>query len=237
MIKKKDLLKNLNKYSDKQIADAVRSGIVSLYELGSNTNGAFTPLLKREVKAILEESTSESETTTTVDKANTFATPPPPLSLNKEEVTQESTQSNDIDSFDIFDMEEEVGNMEEDIYNEESNDNVIPQISKPGMFSSPFSFNGRIRRTEYGLSMGIIFVINIFLNIIIADATYSDSDELLIFYSILLIPLIWFNLAQGAKRCHDLGNSGWYQLIPLYFFWLLLDEGEFMQNEFGNSPK
>lgn len=232
MIKKKDLLKNLNKYSDKQIADAVRSGIVSLYELGSNTNGAFTPLVKREVKAILEDSTSESETTTTVDKANIFDTPPAPLSLNKEEVTKENTQSNDIDSFDIFDMEEDT-----DYVDEESNDSIIPQISKPGMFSSPFSFNGRIRRTEYGLSMGIIVVINIFLNIIIADATYSGSDELLIFYFILLIPLIWFNLAQGAKRCHDLGNSGWYQLIPLYFFWLLLDEGKFMQNEYGNSPK
>lgn len=232
MIKKKDLLKNLNKYSDKQIADAVRSGIVSLYELGSNTNGAFTPLVKREVKAILEDSTSESETTTKVDKANIFDTPPAPLSLNKEEVTKENTQSNDIDSFDIFDMEEDT-----DYVDEESNDSIIPQISKPGMFSSPFSFNGRIRRTEYGLSMGIIVVINIFLNIIIADATYSGSDELQIFYFILLIPLIWFNLAQGAKRCHDLGNSGWYQLIPLYFFWLLLDEGKFMQNEYGNSPK
>lgn len=34
---------------------------------------------------------------------------------------------------------------------------------KPGMFRNPFSFSGRIRRTEYGLSMIICFVINLFM--------------------------------------------------------------------------
>ena len=39
---------------------------------------------------------------------------------------------------------------------------------------------------------------------------------------IFLIPAYWFFFAQGAKRCHDRGNSGWYILIPLYWIWLMI---------------
>jgi uncharacterized membrane protein YhaH (DUF805 family) len=48
---------------------------------------------------------------------------------------------------------------------------------------------------------------------------------------------IWFFLAQGAKRCHDRGNSGWYLLIPFYFLWMLFADGEIGQNDFGPNPK
>ena len=96
------------------------------------------------------------------------------------------------------------------------------------MFSAPFSFNGRIRRTEYGIS----FIIYIF--------TYISIGTIAITYNILLIafiPLLWFLWAQGAKRCHDRGNSGWYQLIPFYVFWMLFAEGDNTKNQYGNSPK
>ena len=36
-------------------------------------------------------------------------------------------------------------------------------------------------------------------------------------YSLIFIPLFWFKLAQSTKRCHDLGESGWMQIIPFYF--------------------
>ena len=96
------------------------------------------------------------------------------------------------------------------------------------MFSAPFSFVGRIRRTEYGIS----FIIYIFSYALIAAIAKSSS----IFF-IAFIPLLWFLWAQGAKRCHDRGNSGWYQLIPFYVFWLLFAEGDNFDNEYGNSPK
>ena len=96
------------------------------------------------------------------------------------------------------------------------------------MFSAPFSFDGRIRRTEYGIS----FIIYIFSYALIAAIAKSSS----IFF-IAFIPLLWFLWAQGAKRCHDRGNSGWYQLIPFYVFWLLFAEGDNFDNEYGNSPK
>ena len=48
MVSKKEILKNITNYSPEEIADAVRAGVVSMYELGKDTEGAFTPYLKRE---------------------------------------------------------------------------------------------------------------------------------------------------------------------------------------------
>lgn len=110
--------------------------------------------------------------------------------------------------------------------------------NKPSMFRNPFSFSGRIRRTEYGLSMIICFVINLFMQGIVGVAAESDAaSALLILYLIMLVPYFWFIWAQGAKRCHDRGNSGWFQIIPFYGLWMLFAEGETGTNEYGNSPK
>ena len=74
------------------------------------------------------------------------------------------------------------------------------------MFKSPFSFNGRIRRLEFGLSI-LIYYAYLFLSMGLAI-----GEE----FFVVMIPAYWFILAQGSKRCHDRGNSGWYQLIPFY---------------------
>jgi uncharacterized membrane protein YhaH (DUF805 family) len=96
------------------------------------------------------------------------------------------------------------------------------------MFASPFSFDGRIRRTEYGISFIIYAIIYAFvLQLSLGSA----------FQGIIFILLIWFMLAQGAKRCHDRNNSGWYQIIPFYFFWMIFAEGDKFTNNYGESPK
>ena len=100
------------------------------------------------------------------------------------------------------------------------------------MFKNPFSFDGRIRRTEYGLSL-IIYVLGAFVVGLIIGFTGMPSA---IMY-LLLIPLYWFMLAQGAKRCHDLGNNGWWQIIPFYGFWLLFADGDKLENNYGVNPK
>jgi uncharacterized membrane protein YhaH (DUF805 family) len=105
-----------------------------------------------------------------------------------------------------------------------SNDISFPQK----MFNAPFSFNGRIRRTEYGIS----FIIYICAYVIITAVAKSFSILFVAF-----IPLVWFLWAQGAKRCHDRGNTGWYQIIPFYVFWMLFAEGDNKSNEYGKSPK
>ncbi len=100
------------------------------------------------------------------------------------------------------------------------------------MFENAFSFEGRIRRTEYGISVIIYAVIAVIINLVISE---SNGDMGII--GLAYIPLLWFLWAQAAKRCHDVGNSGWWQLIPLYGLWLLFQEGEHGQNQYGNNPK
>ena len=106
------------------------------------------------------------------------------------------------------------------------------------MFKAPFSFNGRIRRTEYGVSVIIyIIVISLLWVMIMAAAAGQGSPGLTIILMITMLPLYYFMLAQGAKRCHDRGNSGWYQLIPFYGFWMMFADGEPGANRFGQNPK
>jgi uncharacterized membrane protein YhaH (DUF805 family) len=96
------------------------------------------------------------------------------------------------------------------------------------MFEAPFSFEGRIRRTEFGISIIIYYA---------AAMLMAFLMEMTPFFLVLYIPIIWFVWAQAAKRCHDRGNSGWYQLIPFYIFWLLFADGEPGVNEYGENPK
>ena len=81
---------------------------------------------------------------------------------------------------------------------------------------------------EYGISLFISGFANT-LVLAMVDA--------LPIVSLALIPIIWFFLAQGAKRCHDRGNSGWFQLIPYYVFWMVFADSEPGSNQYGSSPK
>jgi uncharacterized membrane protein YhaH (DUF805 family) len=101
------------------------------------------------------------------------------------------------------------------------------------MFKNPFSFEGRIRRLEYGLT----FIIYIVLYII--TMALSESAEGLgpVIALVILIPMIWFVWAQGAKRCHDIDRSGWYQIIPFYFLFLVFEDGKPGRNSYGANPK
>ena len=63
------------------------------------------------------------------------------------------------------------------------------------------------------------------------------SEAYAVIYLLSLFPMIWILYAQGAKRCHDRGNSGWFQIIPFYVFWMIFAEGESNTNQYGESPK
>jgi uncharacterized membrane protein YhaH (DUF805 family) len=99
------------------------------------------------------------------------------------------------------------------------------------MFKNPFSFKGRIHRAEYGLTI-LLYSISVLSIIILALETHFTA-----FFCFLLVPLIWFFWAQSAKRCHDLGKSGWWQILPFYFFILLLVDGQSHTNQYGYDPK
>lgn len=106
------------------------------------------------------------------------------------------------------------------------------------MFKKPFSSEGRIRRMEYGISYIFYILMAIMINIIIELLEKDSSNQIATFMALsIYIPLLWFFFAQGAKRCHDLGNSGWYQIIPFYFLWMVFSDGQKGRNEYGENPK
>ncbi|MBJ6368034.1 DUF805 domain-containing protein [Snuella sedimenti] len=100
------------------------------------------------------------------------------------------------------------------------------------MFKNPFSFNGRIRRLEFALTYLFYFTL-----LFVVSLLYSDSDDYSAVYALIIFLSYWILLAQGSKRCHDLGNSGFYQLIPFYIFIMLFQDGNEKTNQYGISPK
>ena len=96
------------------------------------------------------------------------------------------------------------------------------------MFKSPYSFKGRIRRTEFGLTLLIQIIYYIIISTVIfghyADQVVPVMSDLLIFL-VALCPVLLLTVAQAAKRCHDTGLSGWFQLIPGFYLYLLIKAG------------
>jgi len=224
MATKKELLKNLRSYTPEEIAGAVKDGTVTLYELAKESEGAFTPLLRKQVKEILDRptplQTTEQETVSEPEVSTL-----PPISEAEEPAVLDSIQ---IDTEEIPVVQESQPIVQETIVDTDVIDNK-------GMFKKPFSFTGRIRRLEYGISFIIYFVWYMFIDVAGKSPNLSQGAAIIILISI--IPMLWFLWAQNCKRCHDRGNSGWYQLIPFYFFVLLFGDGEPGENEYGTNPK
>jgi len=107
--------------------------------------------------------------------------------------------------------------------------------ARQAMFSAPFSFSGRIRRLEFGLSLIIAMVINSL------SFLFVEDPESIGFISIIIsMATLAFVLAQGAKRCHDFNFSGWgalLMLIPLVSIIYIFIPGTIGPNQYGEDPK
>jgi len=97
---------------------------------------------------------------------------------------------------------------------------------------SIFSFNGRVQRVDYLLTTAVVIDLLLVIN------RSSDTAKI---PSLLMLPVAivlgWLGLAAAVKRCHDLGQSGFYVLIPLYGLWLIFPDGTPGENEYGPNQK
>ena len=130
-------------------------------------------------------------------------------------------------------------NSENDYTKQQNNDSFIQYTS---MFSRPFSFKGRIRRTEFGISLIIFWTWALLVNIWANSPNIDGGSAIIVLLS--YIPAFWFYWAQFCKRFHDRGKSGWeffFLLVPFYnlyvLFMLIFGDGDIGDNEYGTDPK
>ncbi len=112
-----------------------------------------------------------------------------------------------------------------------------------------FSFQGRIGRSTYWLFYFLpVFVLMIVANVldpVLGTIHVTESGiPLGIIGSLFGLFSLWPLFAAGAKRCHDRGRSGWFQLIYLIpffgglfmFIYLGFLKGTDGPNRFGPDP-
>lgn len=108
------------------------------------------------------------------------------------------------------------------------------------LFAHPFSFHGRIRRTEMWLSCifaYILLVAFVGIKALLLPAEQNSDGVASIIILLYVLLWIWLTFFQGAKRCHDIGDSGWWQLVPFYSLLQLLKRGNKGPNKHGDDPK
>ncbi|MFA6677673.1 MAG: DUF805 domain-containing protein [Bacteroidales bacterium] len=55
-------------------------------------------------------------------------------------------------------------------------------------------------------------------------------------YTMLIVAIVILILSSNM-RCHDIGKSGWYQLIPFYFIYLIFAPSKIEDNKYISYPK
>lgn len=106
-----------------------------------------------------------------------------------------------------------------------------------GAYKKYADFTGRARRKEFWMFVLFYFIFSIVLGII--DGIIGVQLLGLLFSLGSLIP----SLAIGARRLHDTGRSGWWQLlyliplIGLIIMIVFLVQDSQADNEYGPNPK
>ena len=115
-------------------------------------------------------------------------------------------------------------------------------------FGRLYCFKGRIGRSEYfAMLIGYVIVIWLFNAAVANSYSYGRSNNEQIFALILaallmvaFMPIAW---AVTCRRCHDIGWSGWAQLVTAipfvniaFLLFLLIKPGDKGSNRFGHPP-
>ena len=105
------------------------------------------------------------------------------------------------------------------------------------------TFTGRAQRSEYWYFILFSMIVSIILTILdVIFGTLSPTGTGL-FSGIYSLAVFIPALAVGARRLHDIGKSGWWQLIAiipligiiLLIVWFATDSKE--DNQYGTNPK
>ena len=119
-----------------------------------------------------------------------------------------------------------------------------PPMRNVGLFARPFSFRGRITRLEFLLShlvfalLGLVgYMASVYTELaalwVGPEAAQTVSHRIMLG---ALAVACWAYTAQGIKRSHDTGKTGWLFYIPFYNIVLLFRRGQTEVNRYGTAP-
>ena len=112
-------------------------------------------------------------------------------------------------------------------------------------FSKYATFAGRSQRSEYWYFALFVILFIFFIAIVeIVFGIEQKEDELTLLQSVFIFAIIVPSLSVGARRLHDVGKSGWWQLInivpivgPFILLYFLVQDSQPTENEYGPCPK
>ena len=114
------------------------------------------------------------------------------------------------------------------------------------VFKKYADFNGRARRKEYWMFYLVAILTCVCLGLL-AAILGSIADFLSIIFVLLLViflcAVVLPVIAAVTRRLHDVGKSGWFQLIQLiplggfYLLYLMVKDGDAGPNQYGPNPK
>ena len=117
------------------------------------------------------------------------------------------------------------------------------QTSVKTCFSKYATFSGRASRSEYWffyLFTIIASIVTWIIDTMLLGYSAEDTGAIsLIFQIIIILP----SIAVGARRLHDIGKSGWWQLLILTIIGIILlivwfaTIGSSKKNNYGNPIK
>ena len=127
------------------------------------------------------------------------------------------------------------------IYNQEdseSNETEEDILEEEPEQHSVFSFKGRISRLQYWVALFggfCVFCVPLLLALALMNENVENASNSIFAICAMLWAFLYYYIiyAVGAKRCHDLDHSGWFQLIPFYAFVMLFSSGDDEENEYG----
>jgi uncharacterized membrane protein YhaH (DUF805 family) len=106
-------------------------------------------------------------------------------------------------------------------------------------FNKFATFEGRASRSEFWW----FYVFTLIVGIIVDIATHAtDSSVVTVVGALVSLAIVIPSLAVASRRLHDIGRSGWWQLLTitiigslvLIYWWA--QPSERGSNAFGNAP-
>ena len=118
---------------------------------------------------------------------------------------------------------------------------------KKVVFHNYANFKGRARRKEYWmfyLFYTLFILLATIADIVVFDLNLEDPEAFALFQSIFILATLMPVISVTARRLHDIGKSGWLQLITLIPFigaivllFFVCKDSDPLENKHGTSPK